>query len=1040
MEMGSNKGEIDKNKPKKLRQGKEEGRGNDKANEMDSEIVIGKKQKTDHNRKLQRQTNSNIKDKSKKNKQTNIATWNVKTLLKIGKMEEVAKEIIRYNIELAAIQEVRWEDSGEIKKDHYSFFYSGEKQTGKNGVGFYVQNKLLPTITEFKPVNGRIATLRIKKGKHSITVVNIYAPTEPTDAKEKDEFYGELEKTCEEIPKMDEIIVMGDLNAQLGEEEYLREVVGKSNGTIHKKTNDNGHRICQLAGSLNMVFLTTRFEHPRKHKVTWRHPNGAIENQIDHILATKGIMEKTIDTRSYRGANADTDHYLVMAKLRNLKLSKRFKKKQKVGWNIDKLSTDDIRNKYDETITKKIQAQKERRTDIEGHWNQLKQIITDTADEVLGDRSNYENSKEWFCQVCESARIKKNVTRMKWINTKAESHRKEYKTARNNAHATYKKKKNEWLNKKLEEIEHDRCNHKLKQFYKKIKTFNAKGTPKVRGMRDNEGRIEHDPIKIGKIWQEHFNKSLNQQNKNDEVNEESEEENAEEEQGEPGESLRCPNAKEIQKEINRARNGKAAGEDKIVAELIKYGGKQLHEQLQELVKQIWDKEEIPGEWTTGIITPIHKKGNREKCSNYRAITLLNTAYKIVANLVNHQLKAHAENIIGDYQNGFRPGRSTINAIHTVEQIIQKYREYNKNLHITFIDFRGAFDTIDRSKMRRALKKLAIPNKLIKLQQLCLQNSKAKIKFQGTISDEVNINRGVKQGDPISPTLFNLVLEHVLREAKLNGKDIILNGTQIIAYADDLTVVAEKREDLIKAINKLDREAKKVGLEINENKTKYMKLNGEVGRGLIITGKYKFEEVTKFNYLGVTIGKSSKDRIQERIQKGNQAFGRNKQLLRSKNISKQTKIKMYKTLIRPVITYATETTTLTKKDEEDLRIVERKIMRSILGPQRTIDGETKMRTNKEIEQEMGGENIARYIKSRRLEWAGHIMRRAPTEMIKRITNWTPLGPRSRGRPRKRWRNQIEEDIKIMKIKDWKTRCRNRKDWKYITNAAKTHTDL
>lgn len=158
------------------------------------------------------------------------------------------------------------------------------------------------------------------------------------------------------------------------------------------------------------------------------------------------------------------------------------------------------------------------------------------------------------------------------------------------------------------------------------------------------------------------------------------------------------------------------------------------------------------------------------------------------------------------------------------------------------------------------------------------------------------------------------------------------------------------------------------------------------------------------------------------------------------LSKKTKIKIYKTLIRPVITYALETMVINRKEEEDLKIMERRIMRTILGPNITEDGEVRMKRNREIEQELGGENIVRCFKANRLQWAGHIMRRKPTEMIRRVTQWIPLGTRSRGRPRKRWGDAVEEDARTIGVTDWKSKCRDRAEWRKTTRVARTHNGL
>ncbi|KAJ8948166.1 hypothetical protein NQ318_009258 [Aromia moschata] len=127
----------------------------------------------------------------------------------------------------------------------------------------------------------------------------------------------------------------------------------------------------------------------------------------------------------------------------------------------------------------------------------------------------------------------------------------------------------------------------------------------------------------------------------------------------------------------------------------------------------------------------------------------------------------------------------------------------------------------------------------------------------------------------------------------------------------------------------------------------------------------------------------------------------------------------KAAIRPVTTYGAETMCLTAKDRDRLRIFERKVIRRIAGPKRTDDGEYRRLNNKEIEELIGKEDIVRVIKAQRLRWWGHIQRREPTVLIRKVSNWTPPTNRPRGRPKERWQDQIMEDIKTLKIKDWKT---------------------
>ena len=115
--------------------------------------------------------------------------------------------------------------------------------------------------------------------------------------------------------------------------------------------------------------------------------------------------------------------------------------------------------------------------------------------------------------------------------------------------------------------------------------------------------------------------------------------------------IKDPTLEEITKLIQTQRNGKALGEDNISIELLKNGGLELHKYLHKLILNIWKYEKIPEEWTKAIIIPLLKKGDRQECSNYRGISLLNIVYKIFSKLIQQRLRPYTENIIKEHQAG-----------------------------------------------------------------------------------------------------------------------------------------------------------------------------------------------------------------------------------------------------------------------------------------------------------------------------------------------------------------------------------------------------
>jgi hypothetical protein len=149
--------------------------------------------------------------------------------------------------------------------------------------------------------------------------------------------------------------------------------------------------------------------------------------------------------------------------------------------------------------------------------------------------------------------------------------------------------------------------------------------------------------------------------------------------------------------------------------------------------KIWKQEKIPSEWTEGILYPIYKKGDGKQCNNYRGVSLLNITYKSFAILLYNRLSEIIEPEIGNYQMGFRRNRSTIN-IFIVRQIYEKCHEYNIELHNIFVDFSQAFDTVNRDVIYNSLIKHNVPNKLISLMKLTMQQTKMEVKVNNSYSE------------------------------------------------------------------------------------------------------------------------------------------------------------------------------------------------------------------------------------------------------------------------------------------------------------------
>jgi hypothetical protein len=155
----------------------------------------------------------------------------------------------------------------------------------------------------------------------NIIVLNVHAPYEDMGDDVKDSFYEELGRVFDQFPRYIMKILLGDFNAKVGRENIFKLTIG--NESLHEISNDNGVRVVNFATSKNLLVKCIMFLHCKIHKYTCTSPEGNIHNQTDHILIDRRGPSSILDVQSFRGVDCDTDHYLVVAKVRErLALSK----------------------------------------------------------------------------------------------------------------------------------------------------------------------------------------------------------------------------------------------------------------------------------------------------------------------------------------------------------------------------------------------------------------------------------------------------------------------------------------------------------------------------------------------------------------------------------------------------------------------------------------------------------------------------------------------------------------------------------------------
>jgi len=187
-----------------------------------------------------------------------------------------------------------------------------------------------------------------------------------------------------------------------------------------------------------------------------------------------------------------------------------------------------------------------------------------------------------------------------------------------------------------------------------------------------------------------------------------------------------PSQEEMEKAICNLKTNKAPGEDDITTELIKNASLELKEMFHVLMCKIWRHEKMPDDWKVGLIVRLFEKGDKMKCENYRGITLLKVVYKILSSIILERLKEYSEEILGEYQCGFRLQRRTVDQIFIVRQILEKFYAHDIYLHLLLIDLKKAFDSINQKiRLLESLVSFGIPKRIERLVKMTLEGAQAK---------------------------------------------------------------------------------------------------------------------------------------------------------------------------------------------------------------------------------------------------------------------------------------------------------------------------
>ena len=233
----------------------------------------------------------------------------------------------------------------------------------------------------------------------------------------------------------------------------------------------------------------------------------------------------------------------------------------------------------------------------------------------------------------------------------------------------------------------------------------------------------------------------------------------------------------------------------------------------------WESSNLP--FVKTDFKAFNSLGNAKECSNYCTIALISHAYKVMLKILQARLQQYKNRELPVVKAGFRKDRGTRDQIANIHGIIEKVREFQKNIYFCFVDYAKAFDCVDHNKLWKILKEMGIPDHLTCLLRNLYAGEEATVRTGHGTTDWFQIGKGVRQGCILSPCLFNFYAEYIMRNVGLEetqaGIKSARRNNNKLRYADDTTLMAESEEELKSLLMKVKVESEKVGLKLNIQK-------------------------------------------------------------------------------------------------------------------------------------------------------------------------------------------------------------------------------
>uniref|UniRef100_A0A670JD11 Reverse transcriptase domain-containing protein n=1 Tax=Podarcis muralis TaxID=64176 RepID=A0A670JD11_PODMU len=777
-----------------------------------------------------------------------LLSWNINGGNSPEKRRRIFHILKREQLDIICLQEThvtRLHRKVLINKRLGQEFISSDK-VKKRGVVIYAKESLSPKLL-FKDEQGRILAIEKQTQGEKFLILGIYAPNEG-----KSEFYKKLHETILEYLDYTNIIMMGDMNGVVSTN------MDKSQNQNLTKDGRLPKSFFELTDNMDLIDIW-RTKNPLGKEGTFFSEAHRSWTRIDQIWITRGLAPKTRKVEIC--PKTCSDHNALKMELR-LTSTGSFRWKM----NDTLLRDQEIVKKAQRTLKDYFEINLNTPVERRTVWDASKAVMRGFLIQQNTIKKRLWNGKKdkILEKIRDGEKKLRSKPNSKEILREIKFHQAQYSKLIN--------QEVEWKIKQMKQRSFEsanKCGKLLAWQLKKRQKMNTVTNLEV------EGRNIQKPEEIRKCFQRYFKKLYTQG-----PQEETEIDQFLKINGLPKlsqERRTSLNDKITQQEIEGAiqnmQIGKSPGPDGLTSKYYKTLKDFLIQPLMEVCNQILEGEKAPESWKEAFITLIPKvETEKTQLRNYRPISLLNVDYKIFADILANRFKKVLNEVIHKDQAGFLPGRHLYDNTRNIIDILELLQT---NLHtravLIFIDTEKAFDNISWMFMKKNLEGMGVGQGFENGIEAIYSEQKAKLIVNNVVTEEFKIEKGTRQGCPLSPLLFISVLEVLLNKIR---EDRLVQGIQVgekqfklKAFADDLALTLQEPESSTKRVLELIHEFGRVaGFKLNKQKTKVLEKNLSP---MEIDGFQKETElnvVKKVKYLGVNLSAKNLNLFKDNYEK------------------------------------------------------------------------------------------------------------------------------------------------------------------------------